>query len=100
VVAAPELRLLASVRSPAAAMYRDELAGFDVVWTREAPPGATRPPGRLDAELLASATVPPASSPTCLVCGPTAFVERVAELLVDLGHDSGRIRTERFGSAR
>lgn len=100
VLDAPELRLLASVRSPAAAMYAAEVARFDVVWTREVPPGATRPPGRLDAELLAATTIPAASSPTCLVCGPTPFVEHVAELLVGLGHDGGRIRTERFGSAR
>jgi ferredoxin-NADP reductase len=32
------------------------------------------------------------------VCGPTGFVESAANLLVDLGHDPQRIRTERFGS--
>jgi ferredoxin-NADP reductase len=31
------------------------------------------------------------------VCGPTAFVETVADALVALGHEPGRIRTERFG---
>jgi ferredoxin-NADP reductase len=31
------------------------------------------------------------------VCGPTGFVEAVANTLVDLGHDPGSIRTERFG---
>jgi ferredoxin-NADP reductase len=31
------------------------------------------------------------------VCGPTGFVEAAADLLVDLGHDPARIRTERFG---
>jgi ferredoxin-NADP reductase len=30
-------------------------------------------------------------------CGPTGFVEGVAEALVALGHDPARIRTERFG---
>jgi hypothetical protein len=28
---------------------------------------------------------------------PTAFVETAAEALVDLGHDSARVKTERFG---
>jgi ferredoxin-NADP reductase len=31
------------------------------------------------------------------VCGPTAFVEVVAEALVETGHEPGRIKTERFG---
>ena len=31
------------------------------------------------------------------VCGPTAFVESVANDLVALGHDPANIRTERFG---
>ena len=30
-------------------------------------------------------------------CGPTPFVESVATALVELGHEPGRIRTERFG---
>jgi ferredoxin-NADP reductase len=32
------------------------------------------------------------------VCGPTGFVEAVAGALVELGHDPGRIKTERFGA--
>ena len=31
------------------------------------------------------------------VCGPTGFVEAVADALVALGHPEHRIRTERFG---
>jgi ferredoxin-NADP reductase len=31
------------------------------------------------------------------VCGPTGFVETVADLLVDAGHQPGKIKTERFG---
>lgn len=31
------------------------------------------------------------------VCGPTGFVEHVADLLVGLGHAPERVRTERFG---
>jgi len=31
------------------------------------------------------------------VCGPTPFVEAIANELVRLGHDPQAIRTERFG---
>jgi ferredoxin-NADP reductase len=31
------------------------------------------------------------------VCGPTAFVEAAAELLVESGHRPDSIKTERFG---
>jgi ferredoxin-NADP reductase len=34
---------------------------------------------------------------TNYVCGPPGFVEGVADALVALGHEPGRIRTERFG---
>ena len=101
--AAP-FRLLYSVRNPDAVWYRDELqalsadgVGVTFVYTRAAPPSWRRPPGRIDATLLAEASWPPTVSPTCYVCGPTPFVERAAGLLTSLGHSPGRIRTERFG---
>jgi ferredoxin-NADP reductase len=98
-------RLLYSVRDPASVIYRDELRAVNdggpreltLAWTRAAPEGTDRPPGRVDAQLLAAATLPPADRPTCFVCGPTGFVETVADLLVAGGHDPARIRTERFG---
>jgi ferredoxin-NADP reductase len=31
------------------------------------------------------------------VCGPTGFVETIADLLVAAGHDPHRVKTERFG---
>jgi ferredoxin-NADP reductase len=31
------------------------------------------------------------------VCGPTAFVEFVADRLVELGHPPDTVRAERFG---
>ena len=33
------------------------------------------------------------------VCGPTAFVETAATLLLRAGHDHELVRTERFGGA-
>jgi ferredoxin-NADP reductase len=98
------LRLVYSLGDPDAALYRDELAGLAAdglsltyVYTRRTPDGWPRPPGRLDAGLLAASAFPPAESPTSYVCGPTGFVETAADLLVDAGHDSRRVRTERFG---
>jgi ferredoxin-NADP reductase len=51
----------------------------------------------VDAALLAAVTFAPDEHPTCYVCGPTAFVETVADLMVAAGHDAQRVRTERFG---
>lgn len=100
-------RLLYSVRTPGDALYRDAVdalaaAGtIDVTWvyTRQAPPGWTGPIGRLDDAALATAVWPVAHRPTCYVCGPTGFVEAVADALVRLGHSAVRIKTERFGGA-
>ena len=104
------MRLLYSVREPGAALYATELpqlfAGADgdgnadltFAWTRVAPSDTARPPGRVDKGLIADATWPPELEPTCYVCGPTGFVELVADLLVAAGHDTKRIRTERFGA--
>jgi ferredoxin-NADP reductase len=39
----------------------------------------------------------PEARPLIYVCGPTPFVEHVADLLVGLGHEAARVRTERFG---
>jgi ferredoxin-NADP reductase len=40
---------------------------------------------------------PPAERPLVYICGPTGFVEAIADGLVTLGHDPSRIRAERFG---
>jgi ferredoxin-NADP reductase len=96
--------LVYSTRSPETAIYRTEIDALAArgdglavtwAWTRKAPGRA--PTGRVDAALLAAATWPPADQPTCYVCGPTGFVEAVADLLVGAGHDPARVRTERFG---
>jgi ferredoxin-NADP reductase len=52
---------------------------------------------RVDAEMLAEVTPAPAKRPRFYACGPTPFVEAVAEALVQLGHDPRAIKTERFG---
>ena len=95
-------RLLYSSRSLDEVIYRDELErlGADVrlTLTREQPEGWTGFARRIDAELLAEVAWPPTERPRVFVCGPTTFVEVAANALVGLGHEPGRIRTERFGA--
>jgi ferredoxin-NADP reductase len=47
--------------------------------------------------MLAEIGFAPAEAPDVFVCGPTSFVEGVAEALVGAGHAPGQVRTERFG---
>jgi ferredoxin-NADP reductase len=99
-------RLLYSVREPGAVLYTDELEslsnhdqslGLTYAYTRAAPKGWPRPPGRIDAALLANTSWPSNLAPTCYVCGPTSFVESVTGLLSASGNSPDKIRTERFG---
>jgi ferredoxin-NADP reductase len=100
-----DARLLVSARSAADLLYRSELQqlaagdGLSVheTLTREQPDGWTGFARRVDAEMLAEIGPGPAAIPHAFVCGPTPFVERVADLLVELGHDPSAIRAERFG---
>ena len=104
---AASVRLLYSVRTAEDAIYRDELerltvdGGVGLAWryTRAAPDGWTGQVGRLDDDALRAVTWEPGREPIVYVCGPTGFVEHVADALVGLGHPPGRIRTERFGGA-
>jgi ferredoxin-NADP reductase len=99
-----EARLLVSARHRADLLYAGELdavaaGGVDVrvTLTRERPPDWTGLLGRVDEATLADLG-PPEAAPRTFVCGPTAFVEHVAELLVGLGHDPRTVKTERFGA--
>jgi ferredoxin-NADP reductase len=93
-------RLLYSSRSLDEVIYRDELerlVDLRLTLTREQPEGWTGFRRRVDAELLAEVAWSPEARPLVYICGPTAFVEVAASALVALGHEAGRIRTERFG---
>jgi ferredoxin-NADP reductase len=99
-------RLVYSVRTPDDVLFADELrqrarddAGLDVrlVHTRQTPEGSPEPPGRLGVATLNTYGWPAEFTPNCFVCGPTGFVETVSDILVALGHDPRRVRTERFG---
>src|SRR3954451_11519449 len=86
-------RLLYSARTRADLIYPAELAGDGTIitLTREQPQGWAGRTGRIDRELLADAGWPAAKRPRVYVCGPTGFVEGVADALVALGHEPRRI---------
>jgi ferredoxin-NADP reductase len=100
-----DTRLLVSARRWDEVFYRDELsalaAGDGLVarytLTREQPRGWTGDSRRVDADMLAALGPAPGDAPRVFVCGPTAFVETVADALVGLGHAPGGIHAERFG---
>jgi ferredoxin-NADP reductase len=97
------VRMLYSARSVDDVIYRDELqredAPIDVRFTltRQQPDGWQGYSRRIDRGLLDEVAWPSAERPLVYICGPTAFVETAASTLVELGHEAGRIRTERFG---
>jgi ferredoxin-NADP reductase len=102
----PPFRLIYSVRDPGALIYHAELDervamgdGLEVtyIYTRVAPAGSTRPPGRIDATTFAEFGWPASSRPSIFVCGPTGFVEAASDLLVAAGHPAATVKTERFG---
>jgi ferredoxin-NADP reductase len=97
-----DARLLVSARRWDEVLYRDELAqltsvGAHYTLTREAPPDWIGYARRVDGPMLAEVGPDPAQRPHVFVCGPTAFVERSADLLVELGHSPRAIHAERFG---
>jgi ferredoxin-NADP reductase len=100
-----DTRLLVSARRREDVIYREELdrrAGVDGLrveqtLTRERPPGWKGGTRRVDAEMLADVAPAVAARPLVYVCGPTGFVETVADALVGLAYPPATIRTERFG---
>ena len=99
-------RLLYSSRSYEEIIFREELetlasrdGALEVIHTltRSRPEGWTGYHRRIDAEMLREVAWSPDESPLAFVCGPTMFVERVADALVTSGHDPTRVKTERFG---
>jgi ferredoxin-NADP reductase len=92
-------RLLVSARERDDVLYLAELEqrGLDVTltYTRRAPRDWTGYSRRIDRAMLWEWQ--PRVAPRVYVCGPTTFVESVADDLVFLGHDPANIRTERFG---
>jgi len=97
-----DTRLLLSARAPQDVLYADELQPADGLrihrtLTRERPDGWDGYARRVDKAMLEEVGPPPAERPRVFVCGPTGFVEAVADALVELGHDPSDIHAERFG---
>jgi ferredoxin-NADP reductase len=99
-------RLLYSSRSRPETIYLEELerlaaedGTLEVIHTltRSQPPGWTGYSRRIDKEMLREVAPSPEELPLAFICGPTLLVETVATVLVDLGHDPARVKTERFG---
>jgi ferredoxin-NADP reductase len=101
-----DVRLLVSARELDAVLYRDELErlasardglGIAYTLTRVQPPGWGGYARRVDPAMLTEVGPAAAAGPRAFVCGPTPFVEAVADALVALGHPADAIHTERFG---
>ncbi len=94
--AAHLVRLIVSVRRPEDFYYPDELLGPEttVIYTRAAPPGHPRPPGRITPEDLEPL---PAGDPTACICGSSPFADAATDAAISVGVPVDRIRVERFG---
>ena len=98
------MRLLYSSRTYEDVIYRAELEqpepGVEVVHTltRGHPVGWSGYTRRVDSEMLREIAWPTAGDPLVFICGPTSFVETVADALVGLGYPPARVKTERFGA--
>jgi len=98
--------LLYSSRGVEDIIYREELErlagsgdGLRVVHTltRARPPAWPGYARRIDRAMLAGAGFPASARPHVFICGPTGLVESAGQMLLDLGHEPERIKTERFG---
>ncbi len=99
-------RLLYSVKSIDEIIYHDELASLvskgtslEVIYTltRMQPANWTGYHRRVDNDLLRDVAWAGTEKPLAYVCGPTQFVEIVAQGLLPLGYEPERVKTERFG---
>jgi ferredoxin-NADP reductase len=98
--------LLYSVREREKIIYKPELERLastkngltvTVTLTRESPADWAGEIGRVDERMLQMHAIAPELRPIIFVCGPTLFVESVAEHLLRLGYPESAIKTERFG---
>ena len=101
-----DTRLLVSARELPAVLYREELErlgsardGLSITYTltRAVPERWDGFARRVDGPMLEAVGPAAASRPRAFVCGPTPFVEAVADALVELGHAASDVHTERFG---
>ena len=98
------MHLIYSARTEVDILYRDELAALSgdtrdvtVTLSREPSSAWSGRRGRIDLDLLSQVTNAASGNLLCLVCGPTPFVEAMADALVALGIEPNNVKTERFG---
>jgi len=100
-------RLLYSSRTANDIIYKEELdriassgdgVAVSYTLTRAQPGGWNGYARRIDRDMVREVAWPKEQGPTAFICGPTSFVESAAGLLVELGYDPLRIKTERFGA--
>jgi ferredoxin-NADP reductase len=100
-----DVRLLLSARAWEDVLYRDELEALAArpgvtircTLTRTHPDGWSGFDRRVDRDMLRTVGPEAGAMPRVFVCGPTGFVEQVADELVALGHAPRAVRAERFG---
>ena len=100
-------RMLYSSRTVDDVIYREELErlqadrdGLTVfhTLTRKQPDGWKGYGRRIDRAMVREVAWPAGELPAAFICGPTAFVETAADLLVESGYTPAWIKTERFGA--
>jgi ferredoxin-NADP reductase len=98
------MRLIYSARTEQDLLYREEQTmlqsdhrDVNITLTRETSSSWSGRTGRIDHNLLSELTSPAPEDLLCFVCGPTPFVESVANALVALGVAPRNVKTERFG---
>ncbi len=96
------VRLVMSVRSADDLPYAAELPGPEttIVYTRVAPEGDTRPPGRVSMDDLAPSVEAVGPGAAVFVCGSAGFCDSMTDLLRQAGVPVERIKVERFGPTR
>ena len=98
-----DARLLVSARTFEDLLYRDELGRGALGWRCTARSRASAPPAGTASAAASTGRCSrrsgraPSERPRVFVCGPTGFVEQVADALVEVGHAPDAIHAERFG---
>ena len=89
------LRLIVSVNTPEQLYFPTELPGpqTSVLYTEQAPPGTSRPIGRISRDDIPSL----ADSGLVYICGSERFAEAAADLVLASGITADRMRIEKFG---
>jgi ferredoxin-NADP reductase len=89
------LRLVVSVRKPDDLYYPEEIHGpqTTVVYTVESPVDYSRPTGLINVD-----DIPPVpDSGLVYICGSERFAEAAADLVLESGVETDRLRIEKFG---